>query len=301
MFCERLYKRINKDLRKDKDLLKSFIGALPVAVFFKDVNGYYHVFPDSKLCHEEVLFALASGQCDDMSYGAGTCSGIEAPHRASLIRQILVHGELLHYHVLLEPVRDKNGSFIGMAGALINETEIVQTNSELEKEGTIDPMTGAFNRLGYETFISVKDSSLFPALLINCDISLLKYVNDNLGHLHGDEVIIDTAEKIIAAAPKDGLLFRMGGDEFLCICPNVDENKIPAIEQKLRANTCGVMAGGIPTAFACGFAVASSIEEMAAAEQAADCAMYEDKRGKSRDIEKRLREYCSGRETNSHE
>ena len=60
--------------------------------------------------------------------------------------------------------------------------------------------------------------------LIVFDIDDFKQVNDNYGHLMGDECLKEIAAGIKKAYSDDGLCYRIGGDEF-CVLLNVDADK----------------------------------------------------------------------------
>ena len=53
------------------------------------------------------------------------------------------------------------------------------------------------------------------------DLDSFKQVNDVFGHAYGDEVIVRMAEALKGSLPQ-GIVCRMGGDEFLVWCENVD-------------------------------------------------------------------------------
>lgn len=84
----------------------------------------------------------------------------------------------------------------------------------------IDAMTNAFNRNTYEERIEELEKS--PEKCKNiyvtaCDVNFLKYINDNYGHENGDKAIIRCASVLLRAVGKRGKVYRVGGDEFMCI------------------------------------------------------------------------------------
>lgn len=94
----------------------------------------------------------------------------------------------------------------------------------------IDPLTGAYNRLMYNSALNeIKNN-------VNCSIAILdinnfKNVNDEFGHDAGDAFLIDFTLRVNEHMDTVATLYRIGGDEFVLISKN--ENMV-AFEQKLR-------------------------------------------------------------------
>ena len=66
------------------------------------------------------------------------------------------------------------------------------------------------------------------------DIDDFKLVNDHLGHKAGDEVLIQVVEKIKSVIRFSDVLFRYGGDEFVCIIEHVDADHAKDIALKMK-------------------------------------------------------------------
>ena len=79
-----------------------------------------------------------------------------------------------------------------------------------------DPLTGLANRRRLHEYgqqmLGRRDSGVAALLLI--DLNHFKEVNDTLGHTAGDQVLIEVADRLVAAAGPDDLVARLGGDEF---------------------------------------------------------------------------------------
>lgn len=84
----------------------------------------------------------------------------------------------------------------------------------------LDVMTNALNRNAYERKIQEVNKNytmLKKTNIATCDINFLKYINDHYGHDKGDDAIIKCATLLMSLVGQNGLVYRVGGDEFICI------------------------------------------------------------------------------------
>lgn len=103
-------------------------------------------------------------------------------------------------------------------------------------ESNTDELTGFFNRRAYERDVEKLKTVPIPENLVyvSFDVNRLKNINDTLGHAAGDELIIGATTCIREAFGGYGKLYRMGGDEFVCLLA-VDEDKLCEIEETFRS------------------------------------------------------------------
>ncbi len=82
-----------------------------------------------------------------------------------------------------------------------------------------DGLTGLFNRYALEEYTEEVEKNGLPPKITVCmvDINGLKFVNDNLGHEAGDELIKGAADCMTKAIMSEGMIYRFGGDEFVII------------------------------------------------------------------------------------
>jgi len=104
---------------------------------------------------------------------------------------------------------------------------------EYKKLSYIDPLTGLLNRRAFdEEVMRLKD--MVPFSIIYLDIDDFKMINDNFGHNVGDEVLKEIGEILNNFIRRDTKAFRMGGEEFAIILPNVDEKDSYKIAERIR-------------------------------------------------------------------
>lgn len=108
----------------------------------------------------------------------------------------------------------------------------------------IDVLTKLLNRRSYE---SRKATLKRSAIVLFLDINNFKAVNDSYGHKFGDSCLKITAEAIKAAYGKNGLCYRLGGDEFCVIMDRkISTINVNALHEKFRQELSQKNINGIP-------------------------------------------------------
>lgn len=98
-----------------------------------------------------------------------------------------------------------------------------QKASELKEMGFKDGLTGLGNRNAYLAARHLLESYTDKRLgVIFIDLNNLKYVNDNFGHEMGDKYIRSASEFFLEYFRMQDV-FRIGGDEFVFLCPSISE------------------------------------------------------------------------------
>jgi|GEM_PF-3408175 len=96
---------------------------------------------------------------------------------------------------------------------------------ELKYIASHDSLTNLFNRREFEELLdksisNCKREKKSLALLL-IDLDNFKATNDSFGHIHGDELLKQFAQRVILLIRNGDLLSRVGGDEFTLIAPNI--------------------------------------------------------------------------------
>ncbi len=145
-----------------------------------------------------------------------------------------------------------------------------------------DPLTGLANRSGLDRVLENASEVDLPLALVYCDLDRFKEINDRWGHGTGDDVLIHVATCIEAATRADDVSVRMGGDEFVVVCPRVtSRSKAEQIVQRLRARVEQGMCVGdtsISPVLSIGLAVAETMDDLAGLLSRADAALYSEKK-----------------------
>lgn len=108
-----------------------------------------------------------------------------------------------------------------------------QAETELIIKTYTDELTGVYNRAFYNKLCDYleKNNLVNGVSLFSFDVNGLKRINDEKGHLVGDELIIGASQIISNITDKAIAVCRIGGDEFVSIV-NCGKSEIPALEEK---------------------------------------------------------------------
>lgn len=165
--------------------------------------------------------------------------------------------------------------------ALVAALQEAAAAQQLRTRAETDQLTGLANRHGLTTRVEAADPGVVRTVaLIDCDG--LKAINDSLGHLSGDEYLRAIAGRLAASLPKDDLVARWGGDEFLVVQRLEVGTALPAL-QRTHETVCGTPLGingtMIPASVSVGVAEWRPGMTFDDALLAADRALYEAKAG----------------------
>ena len=139
----------------------------------------------------------------------------------------------LEQHIIpkINPENNKIESFVSIG---IDIT----TKKEMEKIASTDKLTGIYNRrmldeiLQIEIEVAQRHSSELSLIII--DIDHFKDVNDNYGHLIGDETLKTMSSIIFENIRTSDIFGRYGGEEFLIICTQTNKDNAFILAEKLR-------------------------------------------------------------------
>jgi len=103
----------------------------------------------------------------------------------------------------------------------------------------IDPLTGANNRAALketiEREVELSHRHKTALSIIMFDLDHFKHINDNYGHITGDEVLRECVHVCNHALRSTDMLFRFGGEEFVVILPGENANGAIIAAERLRA------------------------------------------------------------------
>jgi diguanylate cyclase (GGDEF)-like protein len=168
------------------------------------------------------------------------------------------------------------------------ENRLVEAREEMRFKASHDALTTLWNRavilelLGRELSRSHREKA--TTVIILCDIDHFKAVNDSFGHLVGDEVLRETAKRLLASVRSYDFVGRYGGEEFLVVLNNCDPAfafaRAEEIRNTITQRPVQTSAGQVPVTMSLGLLLSHewgklSVEELL---READSALYAAKR-----------------------
>jgi len=286
-----------EELRARRQLLSRLSDALPVGLFQIDAdrevtftNDRFHAIvgrppaattkaqfaslvPDDLILLDEALSAvLGDHQVDDIELRIQRDTSDATSHERVCV-------------LAIRPLTDSSGKVSGAIGCLSDVTERVQLRRELEVRATVDGLTLCMNRHtileSLATTLARQASVGRATAVVFIDLDRFKVVNDRFGHATGDRVLEIASRRLSAAARRGDEIGRVGGDEFLVICPDV-ENPAAALEigQRLAhalTTTISVGIDSVELRASIGVAWSAKPLDADALVAQADSAMYQSK------------------------
>lgn len=120
------------------------------------------------------------------------------------------------------------------------EHRLRRTLETKTRQAASDGLTGLPNRRAFDRQINTecKRARRFgdPLSVLLIDVDHFKHINDQHGHLVGDDVLRQLAAKLRRHLPREfDILARFGGEEFAVVLPNTDRAAAAAVAERLRS------------------------------------------------------------------
>jgi diguanylate cyclase (GGDEF)-like protein/PAS domain S-box-containing protein len=225
---------LNRQLRERSDaeraVLRSLTTSVPDLLFVKSVDGVYrtcnHAFERMLgLREDEVLGRTVHDVLPgDMATEITRIEQEVLSSRAPDLREqwiVLPNGERRCLEMLRAPYFGSDGAVLGLVGIGRDVTQKKQTDDLIWKQANFDTLTGLPNRRmlreRLEHEIRQADRARCSVGVLLIDLDHFKEINDTLGHMVGDDLLVEAARRISACTRESDTVARLGGDEFIVV------------------------------------------------------------------------------------
>ena len=171
-----------------------------------------------------------------------------------------------------------------LLGMTEDVTEARRAQAEVQRLAEYDSLTGLRNRAGFVARLDTLAAEQVPFTLVGIDLDRFKAVNDQFGHIVGDEVLAQVGARLGTLASRGDMIARVGGDEFVMVLvgPEAGQRAGELAPVILAAMEEPVSTGRIRAFIGASIGVASfpaDGKRAAEVRQAADLALYRAKQG----------------------
>jgi two-component system cell cycle response regulator len=125
-----------------------------------------------------------------------------------------------------------------------SQGELVEARQALKFEASHDPLLRIWNRTAIIDLLGTelgRAKRLQTSLSVFfADLDSFKHVNDSYGHLVGDDVLRNAAERMSGAVREYDHVGRYGGDEFLAVLPDCNAEAAQEVAERVRQHICNI-------------------------------------------------------------
>jgi len=173
---------------------------------------------------------------------------------------------------------------VGRASILCQVLDITEARAStiaLERQAHHDPLTGLPNRAvvidRLHAVVEASASQGITGALLFCDLDGFKQINDEQGHLVGDEVLSELSLRLDAVVRKEDTVGRFGGDEFVVVAFPISLSSAKALADRISTSLSQpilVNGGVLQVRVSIGIAVITGTVDASEVLRRADSAMY---------------------------
>lgn len=138
------------------------------------------------------------------------------------------HGEIRRKLVAYKPLDRSKGRVLLQRVDITDRYDREQLLEKAKMESMTDPLTQLYNRLGSERLIKkamLASDAVKHAVLVMLDLDNFKKINDQFGHPAGDWILREAALSLKECFRAGDIIGRLGGDEFIIFCSNIQDKK----------------------------------------------------------------------------
>lgn len=220
--------KMRKDFWQVQNYLDSTINSVPHLIWYKDRTGVHKKVNKSfcKAVNKTMEQIEGRGHYyiwditpDEYAKGEFICmeSEFEVMDKKKTCvfdESVKIGDDMRQLKTYKSPLFDLDGSVMGTVGVATDVTQERIYEQMIVNNANTDFLTGLYNRRYVSQFIERQEEN--PLTVFYLDLDNFKDVNDRFGHQEGDRALVLTTEVLQKCMP-DGMIARIGGDEFLVI------------------------------------------------------------------------------------
>ncbi len=148
-----------------------------------------------------------------------------------------IYGDFIWVLMRTSTIKDDDGKIIKVVGVMVDIDRARKSEQQLTERASYDALTELYNRETIESQIdneiSLSEMRKSEMAVLFIDVDDFKHFNDNYSHATGDEVLKYVAKIIKTTVGDNGFAGRYGGDEFIAMIRNAEQNDPAMIAQRL--------------------------------------------------------------------
>ncbi len=261
----RALKKMNFDLLESEYKNKAILNALPDIVLTLDGKG---TFQD---CHHGIGQELFESK---EAFIGKTIEEVFPPQLArkgmNALNAVMETGTMENIEFDMDMETGTRSFEMRMVKSGTNEviviardiTEDKKRRERVEFLSYHDQLTGLYNRRFFvEELHRLDVERNYPLCIIMADVNGLKLINDSFGHTVGDNLIVKVAEVLKEACRADEIISRIGGDEFVILIPQIEDEHAEQLIERIHGIASNVNVSSVNLSVSFGWDIKRSPDE----------------------------------------
>ena len=261
----RALKKMNFNLLESEYKNKAILKALPDIVFTLDGKG---LFLDCQqggghelFLPKEVFIGKNIEEVLPTQIARKSINALRSVMETGVMENIEFDMEIENGKLSYEMRMVKSGSneIIAIARDI---TEDKKRRERVEFLSYHDQLTGLYNRRFFvEELHRLDVERNYPLCIIMADVNGLKLINDSFGHAVGDNLIVKLAEVLREACRADEIISRIGGDEFVILIPQIEDEHAEQLIERIHGIASNVNVSSVNLSVSFGWDIKRSPDE----------------------------------------
>ncbi len=143
------------------------------------------------------------------------------------------NGEIFPKWLSISAVKDEKGSTVKYIGVFTDITSLKQTEEYLEHLTHYDSLTNLPNNILFRDRLKQAmhqaDRNKRHIGVMSVDLDNFKYVNDTFGHLAGDQLLKEAAQRLLQSVRENDTVARQSGDKFSIVLTELSDDRFAAV------------------------------------------------------------------------